>query len=134
MPGETVEDWEDNTGAESARVAAAERGGYPGRFDPQTYLMHDVPPHVLSTGTPKGAQSPRPFRDPCTFDGWPARVTVISGREDRVFPVEFQQELARTRLGVETVIVPGGHLAALSHPVELTNAILASTTRSTAMA
>jgi pimeloyl-ACP methyl ester carboxylesterase len=54
-------------------------------------------------------------------------VTVIAGRDDRVFPVDFQRKLARKRLGVEAVIIPGGHLAALSRPVELTEAILAST-------
>jgi pimeloyl-ACP methyl ester carboxylesterase len=51
----------------------------------------------------------------------------LAGRDDRFFPVEFQQELARTRLGVEPVVVPGGHLAALSQPDELTAAILAAT-------
>jgi pimeloyl-ACP methyl ester carboxylesterase len=90
-------------------------------------MFHDVPPDVLATATPKGEQSQRPLRDPCTFATWPAAVTVIVGRDDRFFPVEFQQELARTRLGVEPVVVPGGHLAALSQPDELTAAILAAT-------
>ena len=124
---ETVEGWEATTGAEPARVAAAERGGYSVRFDPHTYLMHDVPPEILATVTPKGDQSPRPFRDPCTFDDWPAPVTVIASRDDRVLPVEFQHRLARERLGIDAVVVPGGHLVALSHPVELSDAILAST-------
>jgi pimeloyl-ACP methyl ester carboxylesterase len=53
-------------------------------------------------------------------------VTLIAGRDDRVFPVEFQKELTRKRLGIEAVIIPGGHLLALSHPIELTDAILAS--------
>ena len=72
-------------------------------------------------------QRPRPFRDPCTFDDWPAPVTVIASRGERVFPVEFQQRLARERLGIDAVVVPGGHLVALSHPVELSDAILAGT-------
>ena len=127
VPGETVHAWRANTGAESARVAAAERGRYSPEFDPQTSLMLDVPPDVLATVTPKGPQSPRPFRDPCTFDEWPAPVTMIAGHDDRVFPVDFQKKLARKRLGVEAIIIPGGHLAALSRPVELTEAILAST-------
>ena len=73
-------------------------------FDPQTYLMHDVPPDVLATVTPKGPQSTRPFRDQCTFDEWPAPETVIAGRDDRMFPVDFQTKLALERLGVEAVI------------------------------
>jgi hypothetical protein len=39
----------------------------------------------------------------------------------------FQQELARTRLGVELVVVPGRHLAAPSQPDALAAAILAAT-------
>ena len=126
-PGETPNGWWGSTGVVEARSAHALRLGYPGEFDPQTYLLHDVPADVLATATPKGEQSQRPFRDPCTFATWPAAVTVIAGRDDRFFPVEFQQELARTRLGVEPIVVPGGHLAALSQPDELTAAILAAT-------
>jgi pimeloyl-ACP methyl ester carboxylesterase len=43
----------------------------------------------------------------------------VTGRDDRFFPPELQQRLARERLGIDPVIVPGGHLAALSHPGEL---------------
>jgi pimeloyl-ACP methyl ester carboxylesterase len=128
VPGETVESWHRDTAVVPARVAAAKRGGYSPEFDPQTYLMHDVPPAVLATATAKGDQSERPFREPCMFTGWPAPVTLIAGRDDRVFPVEFQQKLARERLGIEAVIIPGGHLLALSRPIELTDAILAAAT------
>jgi pimeloyl-ACP methyl ester carboxylesterase len=126
-PGETPGAWWGNTGAVEARSAHASQLGYPAEFDPQTYMFHDVPPDVLATATPKGEQSQRPLRDLCTSATWPAAVTVIAGRDDRFFPVEFQQELARTRLGVEPVVVPGGHLVALSQPDELTAAILAAT-------
>lgn len=127
IPGETPGAWWASTGAVEARCARASRLGYPVEFDPGTYMFHDVPPEVLATATPKGEQSQRPFRDPCTFTAWPAATTVISGKDDRFFPLEFQQQLARERLGVEPVVVPGGHLVALGHPDELTAAILAST-------
>lgn len=126
-PDESPADWWGSTGVVEARRAHASQLGYPLEFDPVTYMFHDVPPDVLATTTPKGEQSQRPMRDACTFAGWPPTVTVISGRDDRFFPLEFQQELARTRLGVEPVVVPGGHLAALSRPDELTAAILAAT-------
>jgi pimeloyl-ACP methyl ester carboxylesterase len=96
-------------------------------FDPATYLFHDVPPEVLATVTEKGEQSPRPFGDSCNFTAWPAATTVISGRDDRFFPLEFQQPLCRERLGVEPAVVPGGHLVALSRPDELATAILRAT-------
>ena len=126
-PGETPNDWWRTTGVVAARGAHASRLGYSTEFDAQVHLMHDVPPNVLATATPKGEQSQRPMRDRCTFASWPAAVTVISGRDDRLFPVTFQQELARARLGVEPVVVPGGHLVALSRPDEVTAAILAAT-------
>ena len=100
---------------------------YPVEFNPGTYLFHDVPRDVLATASRKGEQSQRPFRDPCTFTAWPAATTVISGKDDRFFPLEFQQRLARERLGVETVVVPGGHLVALARPDELSAAILRAT-------
>jgi pimeloyl-ACP methyl ester carboxylesterase len=127
MPGETPGAWWGNTGAVEARVARASRLGYPTDFNPGIYMFHDVPPEVLATATPKGEQSQRPFRDPCTFAAWPKATTVISGEDDRFFPVEFQQRLARERLGVEPVVVRGGHLVALGHPGELAAAILSAT-------
>ena len=57
--------------------------------------------------------------------GWPGvPLHVIAGRDDRFFPVELQQRVARERLGVEPDIVPGGHLAALSRPAELAAALV----------
>jgi pimeloyl-ACP methyl ester carboxylesterase len=127
QPGETPGGWWDNTGVIPARTARAARLGYATIFDPHTYLFHDVSPEVLATVTPKGEQSQRPFRDACEFAGWPILPTVISGRDDRFFPLEFQVELAHTRLGVDPVVVPGGHLVALSKPDALAAAILAAT-------
>ena len=127
LPGETPSAWWANTGAIEARQARANRLGYPVEFDPMTYMFHDVPPRVLATVTPKGEQSQRPFGDAVAFAGWPQATTVISGEDDRFFPLDFQQRLARERLGVEPVVVPGGHLMALSHPNELTAAIVDAT-------
>jgi pimeloyl-ACP methyl ester carboxylesterase len=127
QPGETPGEWWDTTGVILARSARAARPGFATAFDPRTYLFHDVSPEVLATVTPKGEQSQRPFRDACEFADWPTPPTVISGRDDRFFPIEFQRELAHTRLGVDPVIVPGGHLMALSEPDALAAAILVAT-------
>ena len=59
-------------------------------------------------------------------DAWPPiPIHVVAGREDRFFPLGLQQRVARERLGVEPVVVPGGHLAALGYPEQLTDAIAA---------
>ncbi len=53
----------------------------------------------------------------CDFKDWPSvPIRVAAGAVDRFFPVEFQQTLARERLGIEADVLPGGHLIALSQP------------------
>jgi pimeloyl-ACP methyl ester carboxylesterase len=49
----------------------------------------------------------------------------VQGRDDRLFPLAFQRRVARERLGIEVDEVPGGHLVALSRPVELVDALVA---------
>ena len=124
-PGETPGAWWDNVGWEQARTTAARRNGYSPDFDLDTYFLHDIPAdlrqQMLGQDVP---QSPGPFGDKCLFGEWPGiGLHVIAGRDDRFFPVELQQCVARERLGVEPEVVPGGHLAALSRPAELAAAL-----------
>ena len=66
------------------------------------------------------AQSGRPFEDPWPLERWPDVPTrVVAGRDDRLFPLEFQRRVAADRLGLDVDEMPGGHLLALSRPVEL---------------
>ena len=123
LPGETPGAWWDNTGWESARIAAARAGGYPAEFDLATYFLHDVPAEVVATG--EGHNFPEAdiaFGQPCAIERWPEVPTrVLAGRDDRFFPLEFQRRIAGERLGAEVDSVPGGHLVALSRPAELTD-------------
>ena len=126
LPGESAAAWGDHVGSSEARIAAAAAGGYPREFDDETYFFHDVPADLVASMTAhETPEAGTAFEDPCTFDGWPAGVPirVISGRDDRLLPLALQRRVARDRLGVDPVVVPGGHLAALSHPVELSDAI-----------
>jgi pimeloyl-ACP methyl ester carboxylesterase len=120
--GETPGEWWGNTGSQEARVAAARDGGYPEEVDLDTYFLHDLPAEVLDSGQPSGQpEADIAFGQPCAIDRWPVVPTqVISGRGDRLFPLEFQRRLAKDRLGLDVDVVPGGHLAALSFPAELT--------------
>jgi pimeloyl-ACP methyl ester carboxylesterase len=121
-PGETPGAWWDNTGVGPARVEAAQAGGYSADFDLVTYFLHDVPAEVLATGESHNRpEADIAFTQPCAIERWPGVPTrVVVGRDDRFFPVEFQRRVARDRLGLDIDVVPGGHLAALSQPAELT--------------
>lgn len=124
-PDETPGEWWDNVGSEPARKAAAARGGYSAEFDLGTYFMHDVPEDLVAELHARAhAQLDEKFDDSCAFESWPPiPIHVVAGRDDRFFPLKLQQRVARERLGVEPVVVPGGHLAALSHPKELSDVI-----------
>ncbi len=124
-PGETPGEWWDNVESEPARTAAATRGGYSAELDLSTYFMHDVPDDLTAEMHRRAAsQLDERFDDVCAFDAWPQiPIHVVAGRDDRFFPLEFQRRVARDRLGIEPVVVPGGHLAALSHPGPLADAI-----------
>ena len=122
LPGETPGEWWGNTGWEAARVAAAEAGGYPAEFGLATYFLHDVPADIAAAGESRDRpEAGIAFGQPCAIDRWPDVPTrVLAGRDDRFFPLDFQRRVARQRLAAEVDVVPGGHLAALSHPAELT--------------
>jgi Alpha/beta hydrolase family len=125
-PGETAGQWWENTGSSQARTEAAERGGYPVEFDEAAYFLHDVPADVVAAGADqKHAESDAVFGTPCDFAAWPAVPTrVVAGADDRLFPVGFQQAVARERLGIEADVLPGGHLIALSQPDRLADYLL----------
>jgi pimeloyl-ACP methyl ester carboxylesterase len=126
LPGETPGDWWGDTGWEQARAAAARAGGYPVGFDLDTYFLHDVPAEVLATGENHAfPEADIAFGQPCAIERWPDVPTrVVAGRDDRFFPLEFQRRVARERLDTDADEVPGGHLAALSYPAELTDRLL----------
>ena len=130
-PGETPGEWGGDTGSEEARIAAARDGGYPAELDLESYFLHDLPAEVLASGELEGGpEADIAFGQPCAIDRWPDVPTgVISGRDDRLFPLEFQRRVAKDRLGLEVDVVPGGHLAALSYPAALADQILQASTR-----
>jgi pimeloyl-ACP methyl ester carboxylesterase len=127
-PGETAGAWWDEVGQPEARIEAARRGGWPIEFDLDAYFLHDVDPDVAAAGLPhQRPEADVVFASACDIAAWPDVPTVvISGADDRFFPLELQQRVARERLGVEPRVVPGGHLVALSEPAALVAALLDS--------
>lgn len=123
LPGETAGEWWEATGQRAARVALDHREGRDpdAEFDPHTYFLHDLPPEVVADAARNARdQSGRMFGTPAAFERWPEVAThVVVGRDDRIFPADFQRQVARERLGLEPDVIPGGHLLALARPVDL---------------
>ncbi|MFI5959195.1 alpha/beta fold hydrolase [Cryptosporangium sp. NPDC051539] len=127
-PGETPGSWWTATGQDRAQRENDLREGRDpdAPFDPLVYFLHDTPDDVTAEAM-KGApeQSGTPFGDPWPLAGWPGvPTTVLVGRDDRLFPADFQVRLAQERLGLAAEVLPGGHLIALSRPDELTARLL----------
>ncbi|MGI5239619.1 alpha/beta fold hydrolase [Dactylosporangium sp. CA-139066] len=122
-PGETAGEYWANTGQEAARRALDVREGRDpdAEFDLLVHFFHDVPPAVTEEamrGQPP--QSDTPFGEPWPLPAWPDVPTrALSGREDRLFPLEYQERVVRERLGLAVEPIPGGHLCALSRPADL---------------
>jgi pimeloyl-ACP methyl ester carboxylesterase len=108
-PGETAGAWGEAVGlAEPSED-----------FDVQRVFFHDVPEDVTREllSRPMPDESERAFTDPWPLDAWPDVPTVgLAGADDRLFPAELQQRVARERLGIELDVLPGGHLVALADP------------------
>ncbi|MBV9355851.1 MAG: alpha/beta hydrolase [Chloroflexi bacterium] len=121
--GETAGGWWSATGQAQARRALDLRQGRDpdAAFDVYATFLHDVPASVAQeSGAHVRRQSDTPFRSSLRLPGWPAVATrVVAGRDDRFFPLDFQQRLARDRLGLTADVLPGGHLIALSQPLTL---------------
>ncbi len=122
-PGESAGAWWETTGSGEARRASDKKlGRDPGAgFDLDFYFLHDLPPDVAEMLRKNDRpQSDAVFGRPNPLKAWPDIPTrVVTGRDDRFFPADFQQRVAKERLGVKADVIPGGHLVALSHPVEL---------------
>ena len=132
-PGEAVGQWWEATGQKQAMRAYFEQIGLDrNEFDVVEDFFHDVPEPLRTEALsqPEPRQSDTPCEQPWPLDRWPDIPTrVVAGRDDRLFPLEFQRRVVRERLGLDVEVIPGGHLAALSQPEALAERILASAQR-----
>jgi thioesterase domain-containing protein len=130
-PGETAGEWWEATGFEAAITGAAARDGRDLEADPdqRETMFHDVSPEVTAEAFARPfEQEDGIMADAWPLDGWPDVPTrVLATRDDRFFPVEFQRRVARERLRIEPDELPGGHLVALSRPVELADHLISTT-------
>ncbi len=123
LPGETPGRWWGATGSDAARRAAEEAAGRDPEFDEERTFFHDLPDDVrvqMERDPQPRAPADTIWSQPCDFERWPdVPMHVVVGRDDRLFPWEFQQRVSRERLGIEPDLLPGGHVLAKSRPVEL---------------
>lgn len=125
-PGETPGAWWEAVGHAEAAAETFRRHG-PMRSwtgaDLEQVFLHDVPAEAAAKAAPR-RQGGGVFGT--SLPAWPGGVPVrvISGRDDRLFPLAFQQRLARERLGVEPDVLPAGHLVALARPLALAEQLL----------
>jgi pimeloyl-ACP methyl ester carboxylesterase len=120
LPGETGNEWWGNTGQQEAVRAYYTSVGLPLETadDEVAVYFHDVAPEVVEEAADHiPEQTMTPMRQPWPLEAWPEVPTrVLIGRDDRVFPAEFQMRVAKERLGLAGDVIPGGHMVALSSP------------------
>jgi pimeloyl-ACP methyl ester carboxylesterase len=118
LPGETGNAWWTNTGSGAAMRAYHASIGLAADDDASVYY-HDFPPDLAAEALrrPWQDQSSTPMAQPWPLAAWPDVPTqVLAGRDDRLFPLEFQRRVARERLGLDVDEIDGGHMVALSDP------------------
>lgn len=124
MPGETFNAWWSNTDSGAARRAYhASIGLAPAEADDDAIVYyHDLPDELRAAAQARTwqDQSMTPLDEPWPVAAWPDTPTrVLAGRHDRMFPLDFQRRIARERLDLEVDEIDGGHMVAMSQPIEL---------------
>jgi pimeloyl-ACP methyl ester carboxylesterase len=124
VPGETFNAWGSNTGSGPARREYHSRLGLsPVEADDDAVIYyHDLPSELRAEAQARSwpEQSMTPLDEPWPLASWPDVPTrVLSGRDDRMFPLDFQRRIARERLDIEVDAIDGGHMLAMSNPGEL---------------
>ena len=123
LVGETPGEWWEATGQAKARAAmdALEGRDPEAPFDPMMTFFHDVPTEIaLEAEQHIRMQSNGPFTSSWSLPRQPdVPIHSVIGRDDRFFPLDFQNHLAEERLGIEPDMLEGGHLLPLGHPREL---------------
>ena len=126
-PGESAGGWWGATGQPEARRRAERAAGRDpdAPFDLETVFLHDVGPEARAFLEGDGAPADSLFTTPFALTSRPdVPTTVVTTADDRMFPVAFRRRVARERLGLEPVVLPGGHLAMLSRPAAVAGILL----------
>lgn len=122
-PGERPDQWWTATGCKQAQQAAALAGGYDAE-DMDVLFYNGVDPAVVAAEIER-AQSDTPSQQTWPADSLPPIPTrFVLLADDRFFPEQFMRGVVADRLGITPDIIPGGHMAMLSHPTQLVDALV----------
>lgn len=122
--GETFNSWGSNTGHRAAqREYHASIGLSAAQADDDGEIYyHDLPRELRAEAQTRTwqNQSMTPLDQPWPPTTWPDVPTrIVTGRHDRMFPLDFQRRIARERLGLDVDGIDGGHMLALGNPAAL---------------
>jgi pimeloyl-ACP methyl ester carboxylesterase len=88
-------------------------------------LFHDCPPAAAEAAIARLRFQRSMWTQVAPFTAWPdVEVVSITCAGDRVVNPEWSDRVARERLGVEPVHLPGGHSPFLARPRELADVLL----------
>ena len=124
VPGETFNAWWSNTHWHAAqRAYHASIGLTPAEGEEDAVIYyHDLPTDLKEAARTRTwqDQSMTPLDQPWPLTAWPETPTrVLGGRDDRMFPLDFQRRIARERLGLDVDEIDGGHMLAMGNPSKL---------------
>ena len=99
------------------------------RFSPggaRRLLYHDCPPAVAEAAIGRLRFQRSMWREVADFRSWPdTEIVSITCAEDRVVNPAWSNRVARERLGVEPLLLSGGHSPFLARPGELAELLVA---------
>lgn len=91
------------------------------------FLFHDCAPDIIEWAltTRRLMNAQEAMREVCPLDSWP-RVTssYVVCVEDRTISPLWSRQIARERLGIEPIELPGGHCPYVSRPSELADVLI----------
>ncbi|HTP19705.1 MAG TPA: alpha/beta hydrolase [Solirubrobacteraceae bacterium] len=92
-------------------------------------MYHDCDPALAEVAAARlRPQARTPHDEPCPLPGFPdVPTSYFVMRDDRMIRPEWSRAVARRRLGVEPIELPGGHSPMLADPARLTDVLIALT-------
>ncbi|WP_323102229.1 alpha/beta hydrolase [Intrasporangium sp. YIM S08009] len=90
-------------------------------------LYHDCPSEVADAAIARLRFQRSMWREVAPFDAWPQVETLsVVCAEDRVVSPDWSRRVARDRLGVEPIDLPGGHSPFLTRPADVADILRAN--------